>query len=112
MAKLIITPLFEPFEDWMETVLGMFFQVAVNCDVARISDFFRKICRIENELRLEECVFLCLGQKTQVHTNIKILQCIINKTGMTGFIAAHIRKQFLYVRIGSASFHLFVQDAS
>ena len=63
VGKLVVAPFTEPFENRVEPHFRMLFQVALNRDVAGITDLFRQISRVIDELRAEIRVFLCLCQK-------------------------------------------------
>ena len=66
MAKLVVAPFLEPFEDRMEPQLRMLLQLPVDRDVARIADLLRQIGRVEDELRPEKRVFLDFREKTEI----------------------------------------------
>mmetsp|Transcript_28722 Transcript_28722/g.54345 ORF Transcript_28722/g.54345 Transcript_28722/m.54345 type:complete len:320 (-) Transcript_28722:3259-4218(-) len=67
MGKLVIAPLFEPFENRVEAVFGMCLKMPEDRDVTGITDLFRQIGGVVDELGSEIGVFLFLRQKPKVH---------------------------------------------
>ena len=60
MPKLIVAPLFEPLEDRVETFVGIPLQLPKYCNVAGITNLFRQVYRVEDELWLEIRILLNL----------------------------------------------------
>ena len=89
MRKLIVAPFLKPFENRVETLFGVLFEMAEDRDVASVADLFRKVRRIINELGPEVGVLFFLGQKPEVHGDTRFAQGIVDKACVTGFIPGH-----------------------
>ena len=66
VAELVVAPLLEPFEDRVEALLRVRLEVAEDGDVAGVADLLGEVGGVVDELRLEEGVFLRLGQEAEI----------------------------------------------
>nr|WP_250854788.1 hypothetical protein [Escherichia coli] len=82
MAELVIAPFLEPVEDRVVAPLRVLRQVPEDGDIARIADFFGQIRGVKDEFRAEIGVFFRLGEEAEVHPDARILQRIVDETGM------------------------------
>ena len=86
MAELVIAPFLEPFEDRVETLVGMRLKVTVDRDIARIADLLAEIGGVVDEFRPEIGVFLRLGQETQVDPDPGFAQRVVDEAGMARLV--------------------------
>ena len=112
MAELIIAPALKPAENRMEPFIRIFFQLPKYRDVARITDFFGQVGRIENVLGLE--IGVCLGalEVTQINTQTEVLERLVDKAGVARLITRHETHQLLDVRVFNVLENLVVQNTT
>ena len=72
MPVLILAPVLEVLEDRVTLVLRVLLEVPVNGDVSPVPNLLRKVCRIEDELWLEERVLPRFGQEPQVQSQVEV----------------------------------------
>ena len=112
MAELIIAPALKPAEDGMEPFVRVFFQLAKDRDVARVADFFRQVGRVENILRLEIGISLGALEISQINTQTEVLERLVDKAGVTGFVPRHVSHQLLDVWVLNVLENLVVQNTT
>ncbi len=108
MAILILAPVFEEVENRVELIFGMLLQMAINGDVAPVTNLLGQVGRVENKLRLEEGVASALRQEGQV----KVRHCLVQEACVTGFIARHQGESFGQEGIAVFEFtgQLFIEE--
>ena len=112
MAKLVIAPALKPAKDGVEALVWISFQLTVDGDVAGIANFLGQVSRVENVFGFEVGIGLGALQVTQVDTQTKVLQSLIDETGVTRFIARHVTHQLFDVGVFNISKNFVVQDAT
>ena len=112
MAELVIAPFFEPFENWVEPLIGVRLKMAIDRDIAGIANFFGEIGRIKDEFGPEIGVFFGFGQKAQVHGHARFAQRIVDKPGMPRLIPAHIAEELADIGVVAAALHFFVKHTA
>lgn len=60
----------------------------VNADVAPVTNLFREVCGIKDELWLEEGVLAVLCQKTKIQGKVEVPHGFVDETSMTRLISA------------------------
>ena len=112
MAEFIVAPFLEPLENRVKPHLRVFFQMAVDGDVAGIANLFRQIGGVKDEFGLEIGVFLGLGQKAQIDSNPGLAQGVIDETGMAGLVAGHQLEQTGDILVLATALHFLVQHTA
>lgn len=79
MAILVLAPVLEVLENRVALVLGVLLEVPVYGDVSPVSNLLRQVCRIEDELRLEESVFSGLCEEPQIQSQIEVGQTFVQE---------------------------------
>jgi len=69
---LILAPVLKVLEDGIDLELRVGLQMPVNGDVPPVSDLFGEVCRVEDELWLEECVLPSLCQESQIQCQVEV----------------------------------------
>ena len=72
MAVLILAPVLEVFEDGVTLILGVGLKMPVIGYVSPVPNFLGQVSGIENEFRLEKCVFSGFSKESQVQCQIEI----------------------------------------
>ena len=62
VPEFVVAPALEPAKDRVKAVFGVFFEMPVNGDVARIADLLGEIGRVVNEFRPKMGVLLVAPQ--------------------------------------------------
>ena len=112
VPELVVAPVVEPLEDRMEALVRALLEVAEDGDVAGVADLFRQVRGVVDELGLEERVLLGTREKAQVDAHIEVVQRMVDESGMTSFIAAHVAEQLAHIGILAALLDLRVQNAA
>ena len=76
---LVLAPVLKVLEDRVELVLWVLLEMPVNGNVPPVTNLLRQVCRVEDELWLEECVFPSLCQESQVQCQVKIRQSFVQE---------------------------------
>lgn len=86
MAGLILAPVLKVLKEWVQLAVWVALQVTVNRDVTPVANFFRKVCGIHDELRLEEGVLAVLGEETKIQSKVEVTQGLVDEASMTGLV--------------------------
>ena len=112
VPELVVTPTLEPAKNRVETFLRMALELAKNCDVAGVTDFFGQVGRIKNIFWLE--IGVCLGALEVAHVNAqaKIFQRLVDKARMARLVPSHVAHQRLDIRVVHIFVDFVVEDAA
>ena len=91
---LVLAPVFEEIEDRENFAFGVFFEVAIDGDIAPITNFLRKISGVKDIGRFEIGVGLVSCQEAEIELQAEISHGLVEEAGMASFIPGHVGKAF------------------
>ena len=94
VAILVLAPVFKEIENWEDFAFGVFFEVAIDGDIAPIANFLRKIGGVKDIGGFEIGVGLVGCQEAEIELQAEISHGLVQKAGMTRFIPGHVGKAF------------------
>ena len=89
MTVFILAPVLKVLEDGVQLVVGVRLQVAVDGDVAPVTDLLRQVRRVEDELGLEERVLAVLREETQIEREVEVGHGLVQETRVARLVARH-----------------------
>ena len=90
MTIFVLALILEEVEDRENFAFWVLFEMAEDCDITPITNLFREVGRVKNELRFEEGVLLIGCQETEVELQPEIAHRLIQEACVTSFVASHV----------------------